>query len=147
MEYKFYVIEVIGTNQQVGFIVPRPNGIEICIGGVIGDIGKFKTWELANRFAKKNGMFKKGVTVKIRDNQYLMDYYKGRGISSGIPMFYLQNDKGQILFYDSTREGYYWDDGKVGFPCWESEEQMQLFIDENELKNVIIKKLNKSFYD
>ena len=129
----FYCIRLINKDGTRGWLIDRPSGIEICIGGVMSDITQFDTEQDALKFIRERKVERGGAKAYVRTRQELMDESIKEG-SPGIstadkPVYHLENHKGEKLFYDSKMEAYYFKAmGEFGYPCWQSEEQVRALV-------------------
>lgn len=124
---KFYVIQVLNRKDETGWVVERPDGIFIT-GQFVSDVKQFKTYKLAEVFIRrmKSGG-ERGTQFFIRSNEYLMENKIGmKAVDHDV--WYIEDEFGRKLFYDPKTEDYFFDDAKVGFVCWQTEEQVNYNI-------------------
>jgi hypothetical protein len=131
----FYCIKLIRSSDGVrGWLVDRPTGIEIAVGGVISDITQFETEQDALKFIRDKKIEKGGIKAYVRTNQELMDESIAsgeKGISSmpkDKPLYYLENHLGEKLFYDSKMEAYYFKKVDMSYPVWDNEEEIRASV-------------------
>lgn len=139
---KFYVIKLISKSGERGYLIDSPKGILVA-KELVSDITQFNTYQEAQKFLRDRKIERGGVKAYIRDND---DMIKDSDIKGGSVLekvvYYLENEAGQKCFYDSKFGGYFFESRDVGFCCWETEKQMQDFIDQMKFdEKVIIKKL------
>ena len=135
METSFYCIRLINKDGTRGWLIDRPNGIEICIGGAISDITQFNTEQDALKFIIDRKIERNGVKAYVRTNQEILetiDKIGEKGVSvMDKPMYYLENQKEEKCFYDSKREVYFFKKmGDFGYPVWDSQESVRRFAKE-----------------
>ena len=134
IEATLYCIKLIYKDGTRGWLIDRPTGIEICVGGVMSDITLFETEQDANKFIRERKLERSGVKAYVRTNQELLDEVSKDG-SAGMssvpldkPIYHLENQKGEKCFYDSTKEVYFFKTmGEFGFPVWYDEESIRRF--------------------
>lgn len=133
---EFYCIKLIRKSDGVrGWLVDRPTGIEIAVGGVTSDITQFKTEQEALKFIKDHKVERGGISAYVRTNQELLNEIIGTGqknvstVSKDKPIYHLENQKGEKLFYDSKKDAYYFTEmGEFGFPIWDNEKEAREFV-------------------
>lgn len=143
---EFYCIKLIRNSDGVrGWLIARPSGIEIAVGGVTSDITQFATEQEALKFIKDNKIERGGAKAYVRTNQELMEESIASGekgistVSKDKPIYHLENQKGEKLFYDSKMEAYYFKQmGDLGFPIWNDEESMRIFVKEYKFEQPMI---------
>lgn len=151
---KFYCIKLINNSTGArGWLIDRPNGIEICVGAVTSDITQFDTQEDALNFIRERKIERGGIKAYVRTSSELLDESiesgdKGvRAIPTEVPIYYLENHKGEKCFYDSKMEAYYFKKIDAGYPCWNNEEHLRLFVKEARFEQPMIYMVKQSGKD
>ncbi len=142
----FYCIKLISKDgTKRGWLIDRPHGIEICVGGVISDITQFSTEQDALKFIRERKIERNGIKAYVRTNLELMDESIKDGATgiSTMPTdketYHLENHLGDKLFYDSKIEAYYFKKmGDFGFPVWEKEEHVRAIVKEAKFQQAMI---------
>ena len=141
---KFYVIKLISKSGERGYLIDSEKGILVA-NQLVCDITQFKTYQDAQTFLRERKIERGGVKAYIRDNEDMM---KDNDIKGGTVLekdvYYLENELGHKCFYDSKHKGYYFDSPDVGYCCWETEKQMQDFIDAMKFEEKVIIKILKA---
>lgn len=134
---EFYYIKLIRSDGTRGWLIDRPTGIEVCVGGVTSDITQFETEQDAYKFIRERKLERGGVKAYVRTNQELLDESIKSGVAgvSAVPLdkptYHLENQKGEKCFYDSAKEVYFFKQiGSFGFPVWYDEESIRRFAKE-----------------
>jgi hypothetical protein len=142
---KFYVIKVINNRTgERGYVIDSKEGIMIADGFHINTT-QFETEKEARQFIKDRKLERGGFTAHIRSNQDVMKEEKGGNLKPAEKdVFYIENELGEKLFYDSKEEGYFYKMGDAGYPCWFSEVDIKRFIEAYKLDDAIIKKMEKN---
>lgn len=139
----FFVIRLINKDGTRGWLVDRPEGISISTGGVISDITQFDTEELANKFIRERKLERSGVKAYVRTNGELIEDVRESGeagmLPSDTPIYHIENEREEKLFYDSKREVYFFKQmGEFGFPIWNTEEEIRVFVKEMKFQQPMI---------
>lgn len=122
----FYVIEVTNKLDEVGFIIARPEGIFVSTGGYAVDTTQFSTYEKAEKFKRKiKGHFKK---IIIRRNDYIMENWLQKA-EQDRDLFVIENAEGHRMFFDTRKDGYYFENREAGCCCWFSEDEAKQFLE------------------
>jgi hypothetical protein len=131
----FYCIKLIRSSDGTrGWLIDRPTGIEIAVGGITSDITQFETEQDALKFIREKKVERGGCKAYVRTNQELMDEAIAsgeKGISSlpkNKPIYHLENHLGEKLFYDSKMEAYYFKKVDMGYPVWDNEEEVRASV-------------------
>ncbi len=120
----FYVIKLIAPNGNRGYVFDSPDGIMLVVGGIHANITQFPSFRDARNFIREHKMEKKGNRAYIRTNQDLIDEESNSpGISPAQEeVFYVGNDEGMRMFYDSKTGQYFFRMQDVGFCCWRKQD-------------------------
>jgi hypothetical protein len=143
---KFYVIKLINTrNGERGYVIHGTSGIILSINGVHPDVTQFESEIDARIFIKNNRLERNGMTAHIRSNQDLINEEKGNNLKTpDCDLFYIENNFGEKLFFDSKMDGYLFKYCDIGYPVWKTKDDAQNFINSYNLQNVSIKKFQKN---
>lgn len=128
---EFWVIKVINKDGTRGYLMDTPNGLHVITdSGVLGDITQFATYQDAQKFIRERKVERKGVRAYIRDNNDLMkdEFTSMVAILPEKPVYYLENHKGEKLYYEAPKELYYFKNVDVGYPCWYNEKEVREFV-------------------
>lgn len=136
---EFFVIKLIKPNGERGYLVESPNGILISVGAVTSDIKQFSTSNEAEQYIRKNKLERQGVRALIRTNQDIIKDAGTKVLEHDV--FYLENERGEKLFYDSGQQGYYFDNRDAGYCCWKTRDDLLKFCEAYDLEDGIIKKM------
>ena len=77
----FYCIKLISKDGKRGWLIDRPDGIQIYTGGVTSDITQFETEQDAYKFIRERKLERKGVKAYVRTNQELLDESTKEGVA------------------------------------------------------------------
>ena len=125
---EFFVIQVITPHGGTrGFLVDTPDGIKVSVGGITGDVTQFSTYEEATKYIRSRKIERHGIRAYAKSSTAIMQE-KTNGLITIPPekdMFFVENEIGEKLFYDSKTNGYYFKNGDVGFPCWENRSDIE----------------------
>jgi len=142
---EFYCIKLIQKDGIRGWLIDSPRGIEISVGGATTDITQFETEQDALKFIRERKVERGGVKAYVRTNQELIQEYADSGVKgmSAVPkdkaIYYLENHKGEKLFWDSKMEVYYFKNmGDVGYCAFDEEEQARVFVKEYKFQQSMI---------
>lgn len=141
---KFYVIKIVPKEGESGFIIDSPEGIKVSIGSLAGEVIQFSSVYEAKKFIFDNQLERKGAKAYVRSNEELIDEkVSGAKVLKG-SVFYLQNEDGENLYYDTKKAGYYFDKKDVGQCCWNSKRDLELFIEQVDFDiSVTIKEISQ----
>jgi hypothetical protein len=139
----FYCIRLIREDGTRGWLIDSPEGIKLAVGGVHSDITQFATEQDALKFIRDRKLERKGIKAYVRTNQELLETItkigeRGASVVTK-PIYHLENEKGEKLFYDSKMDAYYFKEmGDIGCGVWETEELARLFVKEYKFQESMI---------
>lgn len=117
----FYCIKLINKHTgSRGYVIDSPKGIQVA-EKFVSDCVRFPTYQEAQKFMRDNKLERGGITAYIRDNQDVMKEGEASGlvkVESDQPIYFIENEIGQKLFYDTKEDGYYFSDEDIGYCCW-----------------------------
>lgn len=136
---QFYVIKCVNSEGEVGWLVDHKEGIQLVVGGFHSDITQFKTYQKAQIFLLHNKIERNGTRAYIVSNEQLMKEM-GTGNIPGVmigtsEMCYIENERGEKLFFDPKQQAYHFEADDVGYCCWKTKEDAEKFIEAYELKS------------
>ncbi len=117
---KIYFIEVTNLKKETGFVYESGKEVHIALGGIDARITQYKSWDFANRRIRQLGLNANGATAKVVSNQEVIDR-KVNGLTLATThkiIYWLENNKGEKLFYDTKNQGYLFEKGDVGYCIW-----------------------------
>ena len=143
----FFVIQVILKNGQRGFLFDSPDGIKISVGAITGDATQFTTYEEATDFIRKRKIEKSGARAYAKSIEAIIQE-KTEGLKIVAPdmeLFFVENELGEKLFYDSKTGRYFFKNGEVGFPCWNKRKELEASLNQFDFPfQVFIKTMPKN---
>lgn len=125
----FFVIEVTKkSDNSRGFIIERPDGIHVS-SEPTAEMRQFDSYYEARQFIKKHHL-ERGAKASILSNVQIIESMKEYKTLSKAPVvyYYVINDIGQKLFFDTLEDGYYFKEGDVGYCVWQDEDAVKEFV-------------------
>ncbi len=124
----FWVIKTINKDGTRGYVMDTPQGIIIIQNGVTAEVTQFKTYQDAQQFIRERKIERQGIKAYIRDNNDLMKDENLSYVTASKPVYHLENQKGEKLYYESRNETYFFKMVDVGYPIFNAEKQCREFV-------------------
>ncbi len=127
---KFYVIKLVNEKTGAnGFVIDSPDGIILANEYVI-EVKQFHSHTQARQFIFDNKLEQKRTKAYIRSSEDLMDEGGAKNLKplQG-EVFYIEDEEGYKLFYDTKEDSYYFELREVGQCCWHSKSDTEKFIE------------------
>ena len=111
-----YVIQVITKAGKKGYVFDSKDGLMVIVDGITAEVTIFDSFDEAKKFIRNHKLERKFKFAFAKDFQSLIDE-KEKGLVSnlGEDLFYIENELGEKMCYDTKNQSTSFKNARSGF--------------------------------